>query len=296
MRRALTLALATALTATAMPPVAFAQAVAAPAPADTARYDSAPWWMRSPVIASTGYVQKEVQANRAGFNASFQGVEKTAADATRVATDQVRELMTALAALGGDKVRVTASVSLTPIYDQYKDKDGNLISNQRADKIDKYQANVTIQVEVRDLSKLERAYALTVAARPVSTSQVYFTLLPDNEMRTALATAAFADATRRARLAAEATGVKLGAVKLIDPTGRACETDVLIAGAPRGDNDTEPNYDRAAMAPPPPPPPVMANASGGYSLEQRADQLRLTLQPPLQTVEDKACVVFALVN
>lgn len=297
MRRALTLTVAAALCA--LPPVALAQAApAAPsaAPSDTARYDSAPWWMRAPIIASTGYVQKEVLANRAGFNASFQGVEKTAADATRSATDQVRELMTALAALGPAKVRVTTAVSISPIYDQYRDKDGNLIPNQRADKIDKYQANVTVMVEVKDLSVLERAYALTVAARPTSAGQVYFTLQPDNEVRADLFKASVADAAGRARQAAEAAGARLGPVRLIDPTGRACDTDVLVAGAPRGDNGSEPTYDRAAsavMAPAPPPPPP---APGQMTLEQRADQLRLPLQPPLQTLESKVCVVFSLVN
>jgi uncharacterized protein YggE len=301
MRRVLTLTVAAALAASALPLPALAQAAAAAAPAagggDGGRYDPAPWWMRAPIIASTGYVQKEVLANRAGFNASFQGVEKTAADATRSATDQVRELMTALAALGPSKVRVTTAVSISPIYEQYRDKDGTLIPNQRADKIDKYQANVTVMVEVKDLSVLERAYALTVAARPTSAGQVYFSLQPDNETRAALFTASVADATSRARQAAEAAGARLGPVRLIDPTGRACDTDVLVAGAPRGGNDSEPTYDResrAPMAAPPPPPPPPP--PGQMTLEQRADQLRLPLQPPLQTLESKVCVVFSVVN
>ena len=292
MRRAVSLLLATAMTIAAAPSAAFAQA--AP-PADNGRYDKAPWWMREPVIASTGFVQKEVLANRAGFSASFQAVEKSAADATRAATDQVRELMTALAALGPDKVRVTTAVSITPIYDQYRDKDGNLIPNQRADKIDKYQANVSVSVEVRDLTVLERAYALTVAARPTAAGQVYFSLSPDNEMRSALFGAAVSDAARRARLAAEAAGTRLGPVKLIDPTGRACDTDVLIAGAPRGYNDSEASNEPAAYASAPPPPPPPPPPPGAPTLEQRADQLRLPLQPPLTTLTAKVCVIFTLV-
>jgi uncharacterized protein YggE len=295
MRRTVKHLVAAAVTAACLASPALAE----PSPASvplvdySSPYGQAPWWMRAPIIASTGYVQKEITANRAGFSASFQGVDRTAAEATRKATDQVRELMSALTALGADKVRVTVSVSIAPIYDQYRDKEGNLIANQRADKIDKYQANANVQVEVRDLGKLERAYALSVAASPVSAGQVYFSLQPDNEMRATLFTAAVADARRRATQAAEAAGARLGAVRLIDPTGRACDTDVLVAGAERGDNPTQPSLDSpmvAMPAPPPPPPP----AGGAPTLDQRADQLNLPLQPPLQTLEDKVCVVFAL--
>ena len=62
--------------------IGLAVAVATPALAQTAspgeinlRYDRAPWWMREPIIASTGQVRTEVPANRASFSASFQAVE-----------------------------------------------------------------------------------------------------------------------------------------------------------------------------------------------------------------------------
>lgn len=267
---------------------------AGPLPVERVPYDPAPWWMRDPVIAATGQVELRLPANRASFDASFQAVKATAAEASAAATTQVRELSAVLLKFGTEKVRVETSLAITPLYDQYRDKDGNLITNARADKIERYQANINVSLDVRDVTVIERAYATVVAALPTSTSAVNFRLEPDNETRTELFKSAVADAARRARLAVEAAGTRLGAVKLIDPTGRACETDVLVAGAPRdgagpalADVEARPVM---AMAPPPSPRAYREQAS----LEERAAALQLTLQPPVQSLEARACVVYGL--
>jgi hypothetical protein len=132
--------------------------------------------------------------------------------------------------------------------------------------------------------------------------QVFFRLEPDNDTNTELFKAATADAARRAKLATEATGAHLGRVMLIDPTSRACETDVLGAGAPRGYGEDAGGVQEVvvtgsrraqfapspAMAPPPPPPPPPAPG------EEVAPGDILPLQPPLQTLQRKVCVVYGL--
>jgi len=274
-------------------------------------YGPAPWWMREPIIAATGEVQTHISANRASFNAQFSSIDRSLATAERAASDKVRVLAKTLQAYGADKARVETSLSVEPIYEQYRDKDGNLQSNVRADKIDRYDARVNFSVQVRDLDVLERAYAAVASAHPWSMGRVFFTLEPDNETNAELFRDAMSDAGRRARLAAEATGAKLGRVRLIDPTGRACETDVLVAGAPRGFGQDAGGVQevvvtgqkraqqlqpyaaaRSAIAtsapPPPPPPPPPAPGE-----EVSADQL-LPLQPPLQILSRRACVVYAL--
>lgn len=148
------------------------------------RYIPAPWWMRDPVIASVGYVRTEVTANRAGFGASFQSVERTAAEASRKAADQVRALSQALAAYGVDVVRVETTVSTRPLYDQYRDEAGNLRDNVRADRIERYEAQANVSVTIRDVSVLERVYATVVASQPTSISPVNFNLQPDNATKT----------------------------------------------------------------------------------------------------------------
>ena len=272
-----------------------AAAVAQTPPAELgARYVPAPWWMREPVIASVGRVRTELPANRASFTVQFQVIDRTAATATARAAAKVAEFDAALRALGPDSVRVETTFVTRPLYDQYRDKDGNVIENQRSDKIERYEVTSVVRLDVRDMALLERVYNAALAAEPTSVGQVGYRLEPDNAAKTWLAVEAAKDAARRARQSAEAVGTRLGAVKVIDPTGRACETDVL-AGWPAytgGGQATDVDYAGAPPPPPPapPPPPVAARAgSGGQS-----ESVRVTLQPPRQWLSDEACVVYGL--
>ena len=281
---------------------ASAAAVAQVPPAQLgARYVPAPWWMQEPVIASIGEVRTELVANRAHFTAQFQSVERTAAEATAAAARKVRDIDAALRALGADKARLETTFVTRPLYEQYRDKDGRILENERSDQVERYEVTANLRIEVRDLTVLERVYSAVQNARPTSTSAVSFRLEPDNEAKTWLFTEAVKDAARRAGLAAAAAGAQLGAVKVIDPTGRACQTDVL-AGWPSyggGGLATDVEYSRrpAAMAPaPPPPPPAPDVVVTGSRLRGSGtdDSVQITLQPPRQWLNADACVVYGL--
>ena len=254
------------------------------------RYVPAPWWMREPVIASVGMVRTEIAANRASFSASFNAVAKTAEAALAEASAKVRGIDAALRKAGPERVRIATTFQTEPLYEQYRDKEGNLQDNERPDKIERYAVTAQIELEVRDLAALEAAYAAVVAARPESIDPVDFSLEPDNAAKTWLQTEAVKDAARRARQAAEAAGARLGAVKVIDPTGRACRTDVL-AGWPAYSNNAERRTDVAYAA-----------RSNGDSenivvtAQKRKDTppIEVSLQPPMVSLTDDACVMYAL--
>jgi len=314
MRRltALLLITATALPAVALPAVASAQT---PPATIGDRYVPAPWWMRDPVIASVGHVRTEVAANRATFGASFQSIDRSAADASRKAADQIRALSQTLAAYGVDAVRVETAITTRPIYDQYRDENGVLRDNVRADRIARYEADASVSVTVRDVSVLERVYATVIAAEPVSTSRVSFYLQPENLTLTLMQAEAVKDAARRARDAATNAGATLGSVRVIDPTGRACETDVL-AGWPSYVSGAELATTVDEMVVPwsrirsdstvSPTPLVQVSRedllTSGQStvvdnladMEAQIEAARLALQPPLRELTDRACVVYAL--
>lgn len=299
--RRLTFAL---LIAAAVPVVGLPAAAAAQTPPATIgdRYVPAPWWMRDPVIASLGYVRTEIPANRSGFSATFQSIDRSAADASRKAADQIRALSQALAAYGVDKVRVETTLTTRPLYDQYRDETGVLRDNVRADRIERYQADATVTVTIRDVAVLERVYATVVASQPTSIGQVWFNLQPDNAVKTWLHGEAVKDAARRAREAATNAGGSLGGVRVIDPTGRACQTDVLAGwpsysagGSMATDVDGYSGRSEPAFAPPPPPaPPPPSSPGAGAPSEAQIEAARLALQPPLRELTDQACVVYAL--
>lgn len=272
---------------------AFGQA-AAPAPPV---YDAAPWWMDKPIIASVGHVWTEATANRASAAATYHAVERDAAEATKAAADKVRALGKALEAFGPEKVRVETTFAITPLYAQYRDRQGELNDNERADKIEKFQAAARVQVDIRDVRLAERVYATLMSAKPSHTEQVSFRLEPENETRTQMFRLAVEDARRRALLGAEAAGTRIGAVRLIDPTGRACQTDVLVAGAGRS-YASVPAYRVAAPAPPPPSAGleeiVVTAQRSAREVGLDPDAIRLPLQPSLERLESSACVVFSL--
>ncbi|KQP45265.1 hypothetical protein ASF31_08760 [Brevundimonas sp. Leaf280] len=272
------------------------------------RYIPAPWWMRDPVIASVGQVRVEIPANRASVTASFQSVDRSVTEASRAAAEQVRALSRALSAYGADKVRVETSVATQPLYDQYRDENGVMRDNTRADRVARYQADASVAVTVRDVALIERVYATIVAARPTAIGRVSFRLEPDNIWKANLQAEAIKDARRRAEAAAANAGAALGGVKIIDPTGRVCQTDVLagwpsyaagggqattvddvvVTGSRIRANGSAPPPPPPAPPPPPPPP-----SDGGPS-EAQIEAARLALQPPLQTLFDSACVIYGL--
>lgn len=279
------------------------------------RYVPAPWWMRDPVIASAGHVRAEVTANRATFSATFQTVERTAAEASRKAADQVRALSQSLAGNGPDAVRVETSLATQPLYEQYRDSDGVLRENTRSDRIQRYQVDATISVTVRDMAVIERVYAAVMAAQPTGIDPVVFRLEPDNETRTWLASEAVRDAADRARGAVEAAGARLGPVRVIDPSGRACQTDVLAGWPSYGSGAPLPatvdiSASRIRRDPVNAPTPLVQvqredlvatgqAATVDYlatipALSNSLVPQALTLQPPMQWLSAQACVVYAL--
>ena len=255
-----------------------------------ARFVPAPWWMREPVVASVGMVHTEIAANRARFSARFNAVGKTADAALAEAAAKVRGIDAALRQSGPARVRIATTFETEPLYEQYRDKEGNMQTNARPDKIERYAVTARIMLDVRDMAVLEPAYAAVVAARPETIDTVNFSLEPDNATKTWLQTEAVKDAARRARQAAEAAGARLGAVKVIDPTGRACQTDVL-AGWPAYARTAEQRTDvpSAMVMDSPAPAPMMVTGN-----KREAAQVQVSLQPPMLALNDDACVVYGL--
>ncbi|ESQ93578.1 hypothetical protein ABAC460_00485 [Asticcacaulis sp. AC460] len=216
--------------------LAVAATSAAAQTAPPASYGKAPWWMKDQVIAQTGFVITEVPANRASFSATFLTSDKTVEAAQAQAVERTRGLQQSLAGLGKDKVLVTTEFSMRALYEQYRDKEGNLIDNERGDKIRGYEVVVTIGVEVRDVDLLSAAYGRVMAASPTSAEDIEFRLTPDAKLIAWLDTESVKDARVRAQGAAAANSIVLGRILTIDPTGRACEADIL-APAPQIDID-----------------------------------------------------------
>lgn len=265
------------------PTAAFAQANVV-----TPRFGAAPWWMDQPILASSGFFRTDFPANRADFTATFQSVDKSSAKATGMSAEKVRALGAQLRAFGAEKARIETTFTMTPIYDQYRDRAGDLIDNERADKIERYEVNAEISVEVLDMTVLEEVYATVLAARPTDTGEVSFRLLPTNANTTELFQQAVSDARRRAEVSVNAVGASLGPIRLLDPSGRACVTDVLLAAPPKvAEESMMSSMDRKRRA-------VTATDEVAGAARLRPEDMRVPLQPPLIALSATACVVYGI--
>ncbi len=281
-----------------VPPSVASPIIMPPAPQPRA-YDLAPWWMDKPVIPSIGYVTTEIPANRANLAATYDAVDREVADATKAAAAKAKAISGALQAFGADKVRVETRFTVTPLYEQYREKNGQMVDNQRADKIDRYQVSIQFSVEIRDTRLAEPVYAILMSAKPSRSQPPTFRLDVSDGVRTEMFKLAVEDARKRAEQAATAAGAKIGAVRLIDPTARGCETDELLALAGRVGDEVE--------ARPVPPPPIALMAPRSQLQEVvvsanrkaaeaglRPEDLQLPVQPPLEQLTGKACVIYSL--
>jgi hypothetical protein len=140
-----------------------------------------------------------------------------------------------------------------------------------------------------------------LAANPTSATEISFYLQPTNEQNTWLYNEAIKDARKRAGDAAVSAGAALLDVKVIDPTGRVCNTDILGRDQSYENDGYQANEVTVsgarkvayADAAPPPPPSAPAVGTAEY-LEYQALKNPFIQNPPLQRIESKACVVYGL--
>ena len=291
-------ALTAASAALAAPTPAACPAIIAPPQPPQRAYDLAPWWMDKPVIPAIGYVTTEVPANRASLSATYDAVDRDVATATKLAAAKAKAISGALQAFGADKVRIETRFTITPLYEQYREKNGQMVDNERADKIDRYQVSIEFMVEARDVRLVEPVYAILMSAKPSRSGSPIFRLEVSDDVRTEMFKLAVEDARKRAEQAAAAAGTRIGAVRLIDPTARGCETDELLAYARPANSDIVARpvpSPRMAMAPMSKIEElVVAGNRRAAEAGLRPEDLQLPVQPPLEQLTGKACVIYSL--
>ena len=218
--------------------------------------------------------------------------QKSQARANAVAQALIR------AGVPADKVRIETRFTITPLYEQYREKNGQMVDNERADKIDRYQVSIEFMVEARDVRLVEPVYAILMSAKPSRSGSPIFRLEVSDDVRTEMFKLAVEDARKRAEQAAAAAGTRIGAVRLIDPTARGCETDELLAYARPANSDIVARpvpSPRMAMAPMSKIEElVVAGNRRAAEAGLRPEDLQLPVQPPLEQLTGKACVIYSL--
>jgi uncharacterized protein YggE len=199
-----------------------------------------PYWTRVPVIEALGRSEMQVAPNRASFSVTYLETDKDSKDAMKLAVERGRLAYDTIKNAAGKDSIIQSSVSVTALYEQYRDKDGNRIDNERSDKIRAYEARVSLSVVVEDVSKAGKARAGALALGPENSSGLSTYLERTTELNREAYESAVKDGAARAAATAKASGGRLGKLMVVQegsganlpglpaPTGWSQEAALLL--------------------------------------------------------------------
>lgn len=290
-------ALSIAVVLLAAAPVALAQS-ASPTGGRDFQQDAyvTPYWTRMPVIESIGRANMQVAPNRASFSVTYLETDKKSEEAMKLAVQRGKLAYDAIKKIAGEKAIVQSSVSVQAYYEQYRDKDGNKVENDRADKVAGYEARVSLSVLVEDVSVAGKARAGALALGPESSTGLSTYLEATTEMNRAAYEAAVKDGAERAKATASASGSKLGKLLAVQEGDGPCMGRwSTMAGSDDNYYYSSPAY---ASAPPPPPPPApLAEGMIGRKTvtisQADIDALDLPSDTRKQTISSSVCMIYA---
>ncbi|MEZ6011068.1 MAG: SIMPL domain-containing protein [Hyphomonas sp.] len=260
-----------------------------------------PYWTRMPVIESIGRANMQVAPNRASFSVTYLETDKKADEAMKLAVQRGKIAYDAVKKIAGEKALVQSSVSVEAYYEQYRDKDGNKVENDRADKVAGYEARVTLSVQVEDVPVAGKARAGALALGPESSTPLSTYLEATTEMNRAAYEAAVKDGAERAKATASASGAKLGKLLAVQEGDGPCLGRWSTTSGTDSDYyyRNSPSVAYAAPPPPPPPAPIAAGMIGRKQVtisQADIDALDLPSDTRKQSISSSVCMIYAAGN
>jgi len=276
---------------------AFLPALAQGAPDFQDQAFTTPYWTRVPVIEVLGRADMQVAPNRANFSVIYLETDKDSKKAMQLAVERGRLAYETIKKAAGKESVIQSSVNVTALYEQYKDKDGNRIDNERSDKIRAYEARVTLSVTVGDVSKAGTARAGALALGPENSSGLSTYLERTTALNLEAYEAAVKDGAARAAATASASGGKLGKLMVVQEGSGPC----LGNWSSMAGSDYDYYKSAPAYAPPPPPPPPPSPVSSGMIdgrqvtiTQADIDSLNLPSDDRSQPVSASVCMIYQI--
>ncbi len=276
---------------------AFLPALAQGAPDFQNQAFTTPYWTRVPVIEVLGRADMQVAPNRANFSVTYLETNKDSKKAMQLAVERGRLAYETIKKVAGKESVIQSSVNVTALYEQYKDKDGNRIDNERSDKIRAYESRVTLSVTVQDVSKAGTARAGALALGPENSSGLSTYLERTTALNLEAYEAAVKDGAARASATAAASGGKLGKLMVVQEGSGPCLGNWSSTAGSDYDYYAAPAPYAPPPPPPPPPPPVMAGMIDGRQVtitQADIDALNLPSDDKSQPVSASVCMIYQI--
>lgn len=197
-------------------------AVAGASPAFAQDAFDRPYWLDRAVIETIGRAQVVVPADEASFSVTFREVASDSRAAMFAASDRARLATAAMRSRGGDAVSVASATAVEAIYEEYRNREGERVSSERADQIANYSVSVTLNVRVTNVALAADVRASAMAVGPQETGDLNYALTETAPARLRAYRAAVQDAATRARVSAEASGAVLGRLLVLQEGQGPC--------------------------------------------------------------------------
>ncbi len=169
-----------------------------------------PYWLDRSVIEVIGRAQIEAQPDEARFSVTFREVAREALAASQAAADRVRLATAAMRSRGGDALQIRSNAEINAIYEEYRNREGERQSSERADQVVNYVVSITLNVTVSDTARAASVRAAAMAVGPQEVGELRFSLRETAPLQRRVYGAAVEDAAARARIAAGGVGAQLG--------------------------------------------------------------------------------------
>jgi uncharacterized protein YggE len=201
---------------------ALAALAAGSASAQTQEEFERPYWLNRSVIEVIGRARVEAPANRARFSVTFQETAREAGDAQAEAADRARLATAAMRDRGGDDIEISSAISVQPIYEEYRDREGNVQQRPGVQNITSYLGSVTLSVRILDTTRAANVRAAALAVGPEASEPLGYYLEETAELQRQVYVAAVEEAAGRAHAAARATGSTLGPLLVLQDGQGPC--------------------------------------------------------------------------
>jgi uncharacterized protein len=250
-----------------------------------------PYWIDRPVIEVIGRAKVQFDPNRVGMNFTIQEINENADIGLAKLTKRTKPVLEKIKAMLGKDDSISVSYRRQAIYQQYKDKDGNRIENQREDKIENYVLywDIAITTQKFEIAPRLKAEILAIGNARMNGTE-YYSFAPTSAQSREIFKAAVQDGNERAKLVSSLNNNKLKLLVVQEGQDQCLSSPTTQIG----NSYPQENYAEARavsmpmMAAPAPPPPV----ANGIVLQ--ADDLIMPAAPAKHSMEANVCMVFAI--
>lgn len=211
-------------------------------PSDTPNYAAIqPFWVNTPTIEVLGRAKINFVANNAKMEFSVYEIDKDPDKALLKVSQRSKPAIDNVIKILNGKGRIDVNYVRREIYAQYKNAKGEMVENDREDKIENYIVGWEIKVEVNDFTLIPKIRSELLAIENAKMrDNVNYSFSSSAEQERDLFALAIKDGKERAKIIADAHGLKLNLLTVQEYSKECLSTPSGYGTSP--EKNTKPSF------------------------------------------------------